>query len=457
MSLLQVNDLSVDYGPINAIKSLSLNVDEGQIVGMIGRNGAGKSTTMRAICGLHAATRGSVTFNGQRIDHLPAHDVLKHGVAYVPEGRHVFPEMSVIDNLRIGAYLKYRAGKKKEVEDNLERCFSLFPVLQERSAQLSGTLSGGQQQMLAISRALMSSPRLLLLDEPSMGLAPVIVNELFDSIKAMTGEGITLLIVEQKAFLTLKMVDYAYVISNGEVTISGTGGELLDNEEVRVAYLGQGEHAAKASASADHKTVPINPAAQTAADNTQENPDDMSKIIDRTRPLAQGLTTYGRKDVTEDSESSFVSMPVIDRTVLPGREVDVSKNKQNAEHGISSQQSDLLSGIEMPEALFTKDVPPWQKPVIDRTRIPGENQSSAFLASTQDEQQTIIDRTLQADLTYGSNERYPRAHSNSPVIDRTLAVAENTAVNQNYVADSANPKDKYKGLGANPRATNAPE
>ena len=236
MSLLTVNNLAARYGLINAVRGVSLNVDQGQKVGIIGRNGAGKSTIMRSICGLHKPSAGSISFDGQRVDGLPAHETLRLGITYVPEGRRIFSEMSVSDNLVLGGFVKSGAERDRQ----LALVYSIFPVLAERARQAGGTLSGGQQQMLAIGRALMSNPRLLMLDEPSMGLAPIVVNDLFAAIRGLHKAGLTIIIVEQKAYLTLKMVDFAHVVVHGHVAASGTGQELLNSDAVQASYLGKG-------------------------------------------------------------------------------------------------------------------------------------------------------------------------------------------------------------------------
>lgn len=239
MSLLQMEGLHVHYGPIEALHGIDLHVGEGEFVGIIGRNGAGKSTTMRAICGLHPPSRGVIRFEGRRIDQLKAHEIVELGVAMVPEGRRIFANLTVLENLRLGAYHRYRSRQdKRAIEAEVERQFELFPILREKSQQQGGTLSGGQQEMLAISRALMSRPRLLLLDEPSMGLAPLVVKQVLQVVRDLHRNGTTVLIVEQKAFLTLRMVQRAYVLNNGLIVKSGTGQQLLDDPEVRAAYLG---------------------------------------------------------------------------------------------------------------------------------------------------------------------------------------------------------------------------
>jgi branched-chain amino acid transport system ATP-binding protein len=255
VSLLQVNDIRVSYGPIAALHGVSFGVDAGRLVGIIGRNGAGKSTTMRAICGAHRPWGGSITFDGKRIDQLPAHEVVRLGVAYVPEGRRIFADMSVLDNLQIGGYVHYGRRATREAAQKLEEVFGLFPVLRERAGQAGGTLSGGQQQMLAIARGLMSSPRLLLLDEPSMGLAPIVVNDVFNAIRRLHQQGMTIVLVEQKAFMTLKMVDFAHVLVHGEIKLSGTGAELLASDEVKASYLGRGRSAGAAPRPAPQAAV----------------------------------------------------------------------------------------------------------------------------------------------------------------------------------------------------------
>ena len=235
MALLEVKDINVYYGVIQALKGISLEVNEGEIVALIGANGAGKSTTMQSIMGLIHPRSGEIYYNGERIDKMPTHSIVKMGMTEVPEGRHIFQELTVIENIMLGAYtVKDREQKKKD----LEKVFELFPRLQERRNQVAGTLSGGEQQMLAISRALMSKPKLLLLDEPSMGLSPLLVDEVFDIIKEIHNQGTTILLVEQNAEKALKIADKAYVLETGNITLSGTGKELRNNELVIKAYLG---------------------------------------------------------------------------------------------------------------------------------------------------------------------------------------------------------------------------
>jgi len=237
--LLSIDELVVDYGRIRALKGISLNVAQGELVAVIGSNGAGKTTMMKTISGLLKPTSGRVTFEGAPLTGVPAHRVVKLGVAQVPEGRHVFAQQSVRDNLLLGAFVRLRAGKKREVAEDTERMFSVFPRLRERQNQLAGTLSGGEQQMLAIARALLSRPKLLLLDEPSMGLAPVIIDEVFALIERLkAARDTTLLLVEQLAFRALEVADRAYVIEQGTIKLAGSAKELLANPQVQHAYLG---------------------------------------------------------------------------------------------------------------------------------------------------------------------------------------------------------------------------
>ena len=235
MALLEVKDINVYYGVIQALKGISLEVNEGEIVALIGANGAGKSTTMQSIMGLIHPRSGEIYYNGVRIDKMPTHSIVKMGMTEVPEGRHIFQELTVIENIMLGAYtVKDHEEKKKD----LEKVFNLFPRLLERKNQVAGTLSGGEQQMLAISRALMSKPKLLLLDEPSMGLSPILVDEVFGIIKEIHNQGTTILLVEQNAEKALQIADKAYVLETGNITLSGTGKELRNNELVIKAYLG---------------------------------------------------------------------------------------------------------------------------------------------------------------------------------------------------------------------------
>ena len=237
--LLSVEGLSVDYGKIRALHQLSLHIAEGELVAVIGSNGAGKTTTLRTISGLLRPAEGAIRFEGHDLSALPPHLILARGVAHVPEGRKVFAQQSVHDNLLLGAFLRLRRGEKQAVEEDVEKMFATFPRLRERREQLAGTLSGGEQQMLAIARALVSRPRLLLLDEPSMGLAPVIIDEVFALIERLKAAGgTTILLVEQLAYRALEVADRAYVLEQGRIRLEGTGQELMHNEAVRRAYLG---------------------------------------------------------------------------------------------------------------------------------------------------------------------------------------------------------------------------
>ena len=234
--MLEIKDLHVSYGGIQALRGVSLNVPDGKIVTLIGANGAGKSTLMRTISGLVKAQSGSILWNGQELLGKPIDQIVANGIAMSPEGRRVFADLTVLENLKIGAYLR---KDKAETEKDLEWVYSLFPRLRERSWQSAGTLSGGEQQMLAVGRALMSKPKLLMLDEPSLGLAPIVVREIFDIIRTVNQQGITVLLNEQNANMALKVADYAYVLETGTLTLSGTGAELLTNEQVKAAYLGK--------------------------------------------------------------------------------------------------------------------------------------------------------------------------------------------------------------------------
>ena len=233
---LEIRDLCVSYGGIRALKGISLSVEEGQIVTLIGANGAGKSTTLRAISGLEKAQSGSITYGGEELTSLPAKEIVRRGIIHVPEGRRVFPDMTVAENLKIGAFLRRdNAGIAKD----LDYVYSLFPRLKERSWQPAGTLSGGEQQMLAVGRALMSRPKVLMMDEPSLGLAPLIVRDIFSIIRRVTEDGITVLLIEQNANAALRIADYGYVLETGTISLTGTGEELLRNSSVREAYLGK--------------------------------------------------------------------------------------------------------------------------------------------------------------------------------------------------------------------------
>ena len=235
MSLLKVENLSISYGAIEAVKDISFEVNEGEVVTLIGANGAGKTSTLRAISGLEKVSSGKIIYNNQEIQKFPARKIVAEGLSQVPEGRHVFPGMTVLENLEMGAFLS--TDKDKNLL-NLKKVFSRFPRLAERKNQDAATLSGGEQQMLAMGRALMSMPKLLLLDEPSMGLAPIFIQEIFDIIQEIQKQGTTVLLVEQNANKALAISDRAYVLETGKVVLSGTGKELAASDEVRKAYLG---------------------------------------------------------------------------------------------------------------------------------------------------------------------------------------------------------------------------
>ncbi|MBQ8028396.1 MAG: ABC transporter ATP-binding protein [Clostridia bacterium] len=235
MAMLEVKDLEVYYGVIQAIKGISFEVNEGEIVTLIGANGAGKTTTMQSIMGLIPAKSGSITYEGKSINKVPTHKIVQMGMTQVPEGRRVFQELSVYDNLVMGAYTR---KDQKEVKNSIEEIYARFPRLKERRNQIAGTLSGGEQQMLAMGRAIMSKPKLLMLDEPSMGLSPLLVDEVFEIIKDFHKSGTTILLVEQNAGKSLAISDRAYVLENGKIALSGTGKELLESEEIKKAYLG---------------------------------------------------------------------------------------------------------------------------------------------------------------------------------------------------------------------------
>ena len=234
MSLLYIKDLKVSYGGIEAIKGISLAVEKGEIVTLIGANGAGKSTTLRAISGLVPIKEGTITYDGQVISGQTPQKIVSEGIGMVPEGRRVFPNLTVLENLRIGAYLR-----KDDLTPDIDHVYQMFPRLKERSWQLAGTLSGGEQQMLAVGRAMMMRPKLMMMDEPSLGLAPLVIRDIFRIIERLHEEGITILLVEQNANAALHVADSAYVLETGSITMHGTGKELLDDPKVKEAYLGK--------------------------------------------------------------------------------------------------------------------------------------------------------------------------------------------------------------------------
>ena len=234
--MLEVTGLRVAYGGIQAVRSITFHVNEGEMVALVGANGAGKTSTLKAIARVLDAAGGDVHFCGEKITHIPPHDLIRKGIALVPEGRGVFPRLSVAENLAMGAFVR---DDKALIAADLERVYGYFPRLKERETQLAGTLSGGEQQMLAIGRALMSRPKLLLLDEPSMGLAPIMVQKIFEVIRAVAAEGMTILLIEQNARLALQTSQRGYVMESGEVTLTGESAQLLNDPKVRAAYLGE--------------------------------------------------------------------------------------------------------------------------------------------------------------------------------------------------------------------------
>ena len=233
--MLKIENLHVSYGGIRALRGISLEVPDGKIVTLIGANGAGKSTTLRTISGLVKADSGSISYDGEELLGMPIYKILEKGIAMVPEGRRVFTNLTVRENLKIGSYLR---NDKAQIEKDLDWVYELFPRLKERDWQLAGTLSGGEQQMLAVARALMSKPKLIMMDEPSLGLAPLVVKGIFDIIRQINDQGVTVLLIEQNANMALKIADYAYVLETGLIGLTGTGRELLVNEDVKRAYLG---------------------------------------------------------------------------------------------------------------------------------------------------------------------------------------------------------------------------
>jgi branched-chain amino acid transport system ATP-binding protein len=235
-AMLEVKDLQVAYGKIVAVKEISFSVEQGQVVSLIGTNGAGKTTTLRTISGLLRPASGEITFMGQRIDRVPAHDIVTMGLAHSPEGRRIFPRLSVEENLLLGAFAR---NDHAAVRKDLDSAYDLFPILGERRKQPAGTFSGGEQQMLAMGRAMMSKPKLLMLDEPSMGLSPIMMKRIMSTVTELQRQGTTILLVEQNAQAALKRADYGYVLEVGKIVLSGTGRELLVNDDVRKAYLGE--------------------------------------------------------------------------------------------------------------------------------------------------------------------------------------------------------------------------
>ena len=236
MAMLEVKDLEVYYGVIQAIKGVSFHVEKGEVIALIGANGAGKTTILHTVTGLLSPKKGSVIFQGKDITKTPAHKIVSMGMAHVPEGRRVFAELSVYENLKMGAYTR---TDKAEIEDSLKSVYKRFPRLEERKNQMAGTLSGGEQQMLAMGRALMSKPGIILMDEPSMGLSPILVNEIFDIIRSVSESGTTVLVVEQNAKKALSIADRAYVLETGNITLEGKAKDLLEDDSIKKAYLGE--------------------------------------------------------------------------------------------------------------------------------------------------------------------------------------------------------------------------
>lgn len=236
MAMLEVNDLHVYYGVIQALKGVSFQVNQGEVIALIGANGAGKTTTLHTLTGLLPAKQGSVVFEGTDITKVPAHKIVQMGIAHVPEGRRVFSDLSVYENLKMGAYTR---KDKNEIAESLENVYKRFPRLEERKNQRAGTLSGGEQQMLAMGRALMSKPKMIVMDEPSMGLSPIFVNEIFDIIEKVSAGGTTVLLVEQNAKKALSIADRAYVLETGKIALSGDADELMNDDSIKKAYLGE--------------------------------------------------------------------------------------------------------------------------------------------------------------------------------------------------------------------------
>jgi len=233
--MLEIKNLQISYGPIKAVKNVTLAVPEGKIISILGANGAGKTSTLKAISGIVKPSAGSIEFNGKLLNHLPAEEVVREGIIHCPEGRKLFPELTVEENLKVGGYT---VKDKKKIKELLKRVYEYFPRLEERRGQIAGTLSGGEQQMVAIARGLMATPKLFILDEPSLGLAPIIVKEIFNIIKDINSQGVTILLVEQNAFQTLKIADYVYVLETGNLVLEGTAEEIKADENIRRSYLG---------------------------------------------------------------------------------------------------------------------------------------------------------------------------------------------------------------------------
>ena len=232
--MLKVENLKVNFGGIEAVKGISFEVNEGEIVTLIGSNGAGKSTTLRAISGLVKSSEGRIIFEGEDITKIGSSEIVGRGITLCPEGRRIFPDMTVLENIKIGAYLR-----NDDLTNDIEKCHRLFPILKERENQLAGTLSGGEQQMLAVARSLMSRPKIMMLDEPSLGLAPLVVKDIFKILKEINDEGVTILLIEQNANMALRLADKAYVLETGTIAMEGSGKELLDNPKIKEAYLGK--------------------------------------------------------------------------------------------------------------------------------------------------------------------------------------------------------------------------
>ncbi len=236
MAMLEIKDLCVNYGMIKALKGISFEVNEGEVIALIGANGAGKTTTLHTITGILPAKSGSVKFNGTELTKTPAHKIVNMGMAHVPEGRRIFQQLTVLDNLKLGAFTR---SDKAGIAEDMEKIYKRFPRLAERKTQIAGTLSGGEQQMLAMGRALMSRPKIVVMDEPSMGLSPILVSEIFDIITSIRKDGTTVLLVEQNAKKALSIADRAYVLETGKITLSGKASDLINDESVRKAYLGE--------------------------------------------------------------------------------------------------------------------------------------------------------------------------------------------------------------------------